>query len=131
MIYEPNYEGSAVVMGPPSGVCSAHGQHTYKARAGHHLTPQPLSSGRNVFEELGSGFTLLAFGEQDEAARAFKEAARARNVPFKVVRDSYAQGRSAYEAQLTLVRPDQYVVWTGDRAPATPNQLIDRVVGRA
>ena len=131
MIYEPNYEGSAVVMGPPSGVCSAHGQHTYKARAGHHLTPQPLSSGRNVFEELGSGFTLLAFGEQDEAARAFEEAARARNVPFKVVRDSYAQGRSAYEAQLTLVRPDQYVVWTGDRAPATPNQLIDRVVGRA
>src|ERR1700732_3377092 len=92
MIYEPNYEGSAVVMGPPSGVCSAHGQHTYKARAGHHLTPQPLSSGRNVFEELGSGFTLLAFGEQDEAARAFEEAARARNVPFKVVRDSYAQG---------------------------------------
>ena len=126
MIYEPNYEGSAVVMGPPSGVCSAHGQHTYKARAGHHLSPQPLSSGRNVFEELGSGFTLLAFGEQDEAVRAFEEAARARNVPFKVVRDSYARP-ATHMAQLTLVRPDQYVV---DSDRAAPLQIADRRVGR-
>jgi 4-hydroxyisophthalate hydroxylase len=131
LIYEPNYEGSAVVMGPASGVCSAHGQHTYKARPGHHLTPQLLSSGRNVFEELGPGFTLLAFGDQDEATRAFADAARARNVPLKIVRDTYAQGRTAYAAQLALVRPDQYVVWTGDRAPMDAAQLIDRVVGRA
>jgi 2-polyprenyl-6-methoxyphenol hydroxylase-like FAD-dependent oxidoreductase len=131
LIYEPNYEGSAVVMGPASGVCSAHGQHTYKARPGHHLTPQLLSSGRNVFEELGPGFTLLAFGDQDEATRAFADAARSRNVPLKIVRDTYAQGRTAYAAQLALVRPDQYVVWTGDRAPMDAAQLIDRVVGRA
>jgi cysteine desulfurase/selenocysteine lyase len=38
------------------------GDHSFKARAGHHLAPQTLSSGRNVFEELGEGFTLLAFG---------------------------------------------------------------------
>jgi len=120
-----------VVIGPPSGVCSAHGQHTFKARAGHHLTPQLLSSGRNVFEELGSGFTLLAFGDQDEAARAFADAARACNVPLKIVRDTYAQGRTAYAAQLTLVRPDQYVVWTGASAPADASRLIHRVAGRA
>jgi hypothetical protein len=29
------------------------------------------------------------------------------------------------------VRPDQYVVWTGDRAPTGAAQLIDRVAGRA
>ena len=56
LTYEPNYEGSPIVMGPPNGVCSAQGKHAYTARAGHHLTPQPLSSGRNVFEELGGGF---------------------------------------------------------------------------
>ena len=31
--YEPNYEGSPVVWGPPGGLCSAHGSHTYH-RAG-------------------------------------------------------------------------------------------------
>ena len=129
LIYEPHYEGSAVVMGPPNGACSAHGTHTHQARAGHHLTPQLLSSGRNVFEELGSGFTLLAFGDQDNAAGAFERAAQSCNVPLKIIRDTRAQGREAYEARLTLVRPDQYVVWTGDNAPADVGRLIDRIVG--
>src|SRR5690606_17810542 len=62
-IYEPHYEGSAVVFGPPDGRCSIHGAYAYAARPGHHLAPQPLSSGRNVFEELGSGYTLLALGD--------------------------------------------------------------------
>ncbi len=38
--YEPNYEGSAVILGPPNGVSSAHGTHMFAARAGHHLAPQ-------------------------------------------------------------------------------------------
>ena len=50
-VYEPHYEGSSVVMGPPGAVCSAHGNHTFTARIGHHLPPQKLTSGRNVFEE--------------------------------------------------------------------------------
>ena len=74
--YEPNYEGSSVVMGPPNGVCSAHGVHSFKARAGHHLAPQALSSGRNVFEELGPGFTLLAFDADAEAAEVVRAARR-------------------------------------------------------
>jgi 4-hydroxyisophthalate hydroxylase len=131
MVYEPNYEGSTIVAGPSTGVCSAHGKHTFTARPGHHLAPQPLSSGRNVFEELGTEFTLLAFGDQHEAAQAFEAAARAGNIPLKVIRDSYAEGRAAYGAQLTLVRPDQYVVWTGDAAPRDVNALLAKVAGRA
>ena len=65
MTYEPHYEGSPVMFGPPGGVSSAHGSHTFKARAGHHLPSQLLSSGRNVFEELGADFTLLAFDADD------------------------------------------------------------------
>ncbi len=56
--YEPNYEGSPVVAGVVGGVSGAHGEHSFAARPGHHLAPQPLSSGRNVFEELGRGFSL-------------------------------------------------------------------------
>ena len=71
LTYEPNYEGSPIVFGPPGGVSSAHGSHTFTARAGHHLPPQLLSSGRNVFEELGPDFTLLAFDADDRTVLAF------------------------------------------------------------
>ena len=39
--------------------------------------------------------------------------------------------RPRYEARLVLVRPDQYVVWTGDRAPADVAALLRKVTGRA
>jgi 2-polyprenyl-6-methoxyphenol hydroxylase-like FAD-dependent oxidoreductase len=130
-VYEPGYEASPIVVGPPGGKTTAHGQHTLKARAGHHLPPQPLSSGRNVFEELGRGFTLLAFGADDGAVRTFEQAAGGLGIPFKGVRDSYADGRTRYEAHMILVRPDQFVAWTGDRAPADASALMRKVVGRA
>ncbi|HEY8580549.1 MAG TPA: FAD-dependent monooxygenase, partial [Beijerinckiaceae bacterium] len=128
--YEPNFEGSSVVVGPPGGVCSAHGEHMFKARAGHHLAPQPLSSGRNVFEELGMDYALLAFDADPASVEAIRAAAQARRVPMKVVADTQAGGREAYEAKLVLVRPDQYVVWTGDAAPADVEAMLARVAGQ-
>jgi 4-hydroxyisophthalate hydroxylase len=130
MSYEPNYEGSPVVAGPPGGKSSAHGTHSFVARTGHHLAPQLLSSGRNVFEELGNGFTLVAFDVEDSVAAAFEEAARAAKVPLTVVRDSFGDGRAAYERRLILVRPDQYIAWCGDQMPAGLRALLNRVAGR-
>jgi 2-polyprenyl-6-methoxyphenol hydroxylase-like FAD-dependent oxidoreductase len=127
--YEPNYEGSSVVCGPPGGRCTAHGIHSYEARAGHHLAPQLLSSGKNVFEALGRGFTLFAFDGDDAAPRQFAAAARAANVPLTIVRDSFTGGREAYRANLFLVRPDEHVVWTGDRTPDDPARVLRRVAG--
>jgi hypothetical protein len=128
--YEPHYEGSAVVFGPPDGACSAHGTHMFKARPGHHLAPQLLSDGRNVFEALGRGFTLLAFDAEARATDAFAQSAARLGVPLEIVRDSHRDGRTAYEARLVLVRPDQYVAWTGDRAPDDAELIVRRVVGR-
>ena len=122
--YEPHYEGSPVVTGPPGGVCSIHGRMALKAEAGHHLPPRQLSSGQNVYEELGDGFTLLAF---DADTASLESAARDRHVPLKVVRDSYAGGRQEYQSRLVLVRPDQFVAWAGEAPPAA---LVARVTGQ-
>jgi hypothetical protein len=131
LTYEPHYEGSPIVSGPPGGVCSAHGSHTFKARAGHHLPSRHLSSGRNVFEALGTGFTLLAFDAAEPAVAVFEQAARSLGVPLTIVRDDGGDERQAYEARLILVRPDRYIAWTGDGAPDRADTVIRRAIGSA
>lgn len=128
-VYEPSYEGSPVVIGPPGGKSTAHGKHVFKARTGHHLAPQALSGGRSLAAELGRGFTLLAFGVEDAAVRTFERAASELRVPLKVVRDTYADGRTKYEARMILVRPDQFIVWTGDHAPDDAGAIMRTVTG--
>ncbi len=127
---EPHYEGSPVVIGKPGAVSSVFAKHTFAAQTGHHLAPQPLSDGRNVFEALGTGYTLLAFGAPEGAVAPFVASARDLDVPLSVVLDSYDGGREAYEARLVLVRPDQYIAWTGDEAPEDATAILSRVTGR-
>lgn len=129
--YEPNYEGSAIVAGPPGAVISAHGEHSFRARAGHHLAPQELSSGQNVLDALGRGFTLLAFDAPDSAVAAVEGAAAGIGMPLTVVADTCADGRAEYGARLVLVRPDQHVAWAGDALPDDVDGLIRMVAGRS
>ncbi len=129
--YEPNYEASSVVFGPPGGVTQARGDYMFRARPGHHLAPAKLSSGRDVFEELGFGFALLAFGASDADVAAFESAARDLCLPLKIVRDAKDCGARVYESALILVRPDQYVVWTGEAAPADAAAVLKKALGRA
>ena len=127
--YEPNYEGSPVVFGPPGGVTSAHGAHSFKARPGHHLAPAPLSDGNSTFEALGSGFNLLAFDAPEQSMVQFKGAAQKLGIPLKVIPASRSGGREVYESGLVLVRPDQYVAWVGEDAGAQAQQILRRVTG--
>ena len=48
-------------------------------------------------------------------------------MPLKIVCDSYADDRTKYEARLILVRPDRYVAWTADTAPADAGAVIGKV----
>lgn len=128
--YEPHYEGSPIVWGPPDSACSVHGNHTFEARAGHHLAPAALSSGRDVFEELGREYTLVALsGDQGGAVAAFLAAARRFSIPLRVVADTFEGPRTAYKRRFILVRPDQYVAWAGDELPDSAAGLLRRVVG--
>ena len=128
--YEPHYEGSDVVHGPPGGKNSIHGGFTHAAQAGHHISPAKLSDGSNVYEHMGGKITLLAFG-QDGVAKAFEDRAAALNIPLNVVRDSYEEERARYESPLVMVRPDQYIVWTAKEAPGDVDAVLRKVVGKA
>jgi hypothetical protein len=129
--YEPHYEGSPIVFGPAGGKSGALGEYMFKARAGHHLAPRRLSCGRNMFEELGGGFVLFAFDAAPAAATVFEAAAAGLDVPLKIVRDDLRGGRGDLAARLLLVRPDQYVAWAGDEAPADATAVLGKAVGRA
>jgi hypothetical protein len=129
--YEPHYEGSPVVIGPPGGYCGIDGENTFRAMAGHHLGPRSLSSGRNAFEELGTDFTLLAFDASDAEVAPFEETARALRIPVKVVRDTRDGQRLDYAARFVLVRPDQFVAWAGDSTPPGLVGLWCRITGNA
>ena len=129
--FEPNYEGSPVVQRDGSGKSpSSVGSHQFAARSGHHIAPAVLSSGRNVYEAFGPGFTLIALGASADEVQAFQEAAAAMALPLNVVEDARTGEAARYEARLVLVRPDSFVAWTSD-TPGTDAAQAREVLAMA
>jgi hypothetical protein len=85
--------------------------------------------GSSLFDHLGKGFTLIRLGSKRADATSLAAAAAARRVPLQVLDAPAAEARDLYGCDLALVRPDQYVAWRGDTAPADPDQLMARVTG--
>jgi 4-hydroxyisophthalate hydroxylase len=133
--FEPHYEGSPVVFGAPGTQPSARGSHQFVARPGHHLAPATLADGSDVYDHLGTGFTLVATDAHPGLLRNFQAAAAARGIPLSVVHDTDGAARARYGADIVLVRPDQFVTWTGverggDAAAGDAGAVLDRAVGR-
>jgi hypothetical protein len=135
--FEPNYEGSPLVhhgelSHDPALVCSAKGSHQFKARAGHHLAPATLSSGQNVYEVLGAGFTLLTVGKDSTDQQMWIDAAAGLNTPLTLVHEAPGSEADRYEAKSILVRPDQFVAWTSQDTQvnvAQAQQLLRSITG--
>ncbi len=126
--FEPHYEGSPVVWGDAGAVCSAVGNHAFKARAGHHLAPAILASGGNVYDRLGEGMTLLAFDAGVDFLERFKASAAAMGIPLTVVEDVFSGEAARYVERLVLVRPDHYVAWAGSDEAVDPTSILRKVV---
>ena len=129
--FEPNYEGSPVVSakgaanGAANGVCSAKGSHVFEARCGHHLAPALLSSGKNVFDSLGPGYTLLAIGVSQLTLDHFRAAAAGQNLPLTIVTSKPEGEALRYGAALVLVRPDEFVAWVGTTPEVDTDEIRD------
>jgi 2-polyprenyl-6-methoxyphenol hydroxylase-like FAD-dependent oxidoreductase len=122
--FEPNYDGSALCPGS-SGTPSARGDHSFAARAGHHLPPATLSDGSAIASRLGTGFSLLSLGPD---TRGFESAARAAAIPLTVVRSEMTEETARYGAKLILIRPDRFAAWAGDSA-ADPAAILAAATG--
>ena len=127
--YVPNYAGSDIVFGPPDGESGIRGEHSFAARAGHHLAPRLLSSGQSSYEAMGTGFTLLALDAREPDVRRMEAAAKSLRVPLTTIVDDIGDERASYAAGLVLVRPDQHVAWSGDTAPADSSSILRRATG--
>jgi hypothetical protein len=77
-----------------------------------------------VYEELGEGYALLAFGADAASVSAFVDSAARLGLPLTVIADSAQGERQRYAAPLVLVRPDQFVAWVGLGAVAPDEALL-------
>jgi 2-polyprenyl-6-methoxyphenol hydroxylase-like FAD-dependent oxidoreductase len=86
--------------------------------------------GISLYDAMGPEFTLLRFDPAVDVA-PLRAAARSRGVPLKVLEIERPEAAGFYDCGLVLSRPDQHVAWRGDRMPADPLAVIDRIRGVA
>ena len=127
--YLPNYGGSPIVFGREGDTTNAKGLHQYKAEAGYHLAPQSLPDGSDLWDSLGDGFTLLNLIGDAALTSAFTQAADGHGVPLSVLCYNSPDLVAAYQAEAILVRPDQFIAWTGHRSDADANRILSRAIG--
>lgn len=95
-------------------------------RPGARLPHKWLADGRSLYDALGTGLTLITFGDHDPEALA--EAARTRGVPLTHV-DLGPDGLVEGDRMSLLVRPDQHIAWRGGQlSPESADAVLGRVL---
>jgi 2-polyprenyl-6-methoxyphenol hydroxylase-like FAD-dependent oxidoreductase len=120
------YDGSPVVV--PDDLPLAE-QSVPAARPGARLPHAWLAPGQSVYDQLGSGLTLMLLGQGTDAGEGLLRAAADRRVPLDVLDVRGRDLRARYGARLVLVRPDQHVTWRADAPPDCPGAVLDRIRG--
>ncbi len=111
------YDASPIIIGdgstPPPDVINDYVPNAVPGGRTPHLW---LASGDSLYDQFGTGFTLLRITAQTDPVR-WIEAAQAMGCPLTVVNlcddGSAAEAAALYEAPLALIRPDQHVAWRG------------------
>ena len=90
-----------------------------------------LSDGTSLFDHFGHGITLLSIGGSATAEVAFVTAAATRAIPLKILKLVTPELASLYPHKLTLIRPDQVIVWHGNPPISDAGEILDVATGRA
>jgi hypothetical protein len=88
-----------------------------------------LEDGRSLFDLFGPEWTLLQLGGEPAKAASFIAASKRFGVELKVVKLDSLEARQLYEADLTLIRPDQIVAWRENSTIYDCDQLFARLLG--
>lgn len=90
-----------------------------------------MEDGSSLFDAFGKDFTLLVTGEVGVGLqqRVQQQAVEA-GVPVKYLPVADPVVAELYQANYTLIRPDQHVAWRGDEWPADATAILRKVTGR-
>jgi 2-polyprenyl-6-methoxyphenol hydroxylase-like FAD-dependent oxidoreductase len=101
------------------------------SRPGSRAPHSWLADGSSTLDLFGPSFGLLGLGTDAGDAATLLDAAEQRMVPMRFIPLDEPEVLALYERKLVVVRPDGHVAWRGDRVPAAPLSLIDRIRGAA
>ena len=123
------YDGSPLLYddGSPAPDRRDRRHYVQSAKPGGRAPHVALDSGRSTLDLFGRGFVLVRTDATVDPS-SFESAARESGVPFRV--ETAPEAAAAYEAALTLVRPDGFSAWRGNAAPTDPRAVFDVVCGR-
>ena len=87
-----------------------------------------LRDGRSLYDAFGADYTLLRLDAAVDVG-PLRDAAAARSLPLAVLDLAGEAAPAEYRHALVLCRADQHVAWRGDRVPAEPGALMNRLRG--
>jgi hypothetical protein len=84
------------------------------------------ANGAALFDELGTGYTLLRIGADAPDTAPFAAAFAARRVPLEVLDVSEPEAVTKYEHfPLVLIRPDQHIAWRAHAIPRDADDILN------
>ena len=130
MVLGYHYAGSPVIVGggdlPPPEPEAYDPVAVPGALAPHYW----IAPGRSLYDEFGTGLTLLTRGADPISVEALEAAAKLMAIPLTILPRDDADP-ALYPAHLTLIRPDQHVAWSGDTVDrGDADAILGKVAGR-
>lgn len=127
------YDGSPIIAGDEAPPADDFARYLPSAVPGGRAPHAWLGVGRGIgdslFDQFGTGFTLLRLGTNPPDSAAFEAAARDLNMPFTQLDIADNDIRALYGRDLALIRPDQHIAWRGNAVPSDASGLLRRLTG--